>query len=257
MILFEDNDIIVCHKQAGIPVQSARIGQKDMVSILNNYLAEKSSTETGIRNRKKEPETVHVVHRLDQPVEGVLVFAKTKKAAAGLSREITEDRMKKVYHAVCCVTEKVCAQQFCQNGSQTETLVDYLVKDSRTNTSFVTEKGKKDAKRAELSYRILDYAERKDKKYLLTEINLKTGRHHQIRVQMAHAGLPLYGDRKYHENWQEFAGTGENVQLALCAVSLTLNHPVTGKNMTFDVRPANPVFEIFEKFPAVRLEGSK
>ena len=265
MILFEDKDIIVCHKPAGVPVQSARIGQKDMVSILNNHLAEiRESDEKSQRNRK-EPETVRMVHRLDQPVEGVLVFAKTKKAAAELGKQITEGSIKKIYRAVCCVTEKARGLDGGSSGGLCQ-LVDYLVRDGRTNTSSVTDKGKKDAKRAELSYRIKDTAEIDQKKYLLAEIDLKTGRHHQIRVQMAHAGLPLYGDQKYNREWEAYqlstgiseAGgiSGNQIKsdagrkvtgLALCAVSLEFRHPVTGKSMTFEVEPEAGAFHIFEE----------
>ena len=268
LILYEDRDIIVCHKKAGIPVQSARIGQKDMVSILNNYLAEKrreAKTDTG---RRDVLEPVKVVHRLDQPVEGVIVFAKTKKAAAGLGRQIVEGSMKKIYHAVCCVTEKASSQEWYEKienlmpdemsdrisserrqsrelSGRTYQLVDYLVRDGRTNTSCVTDKGKKDAKRAELSYQILNAAEIHKKKYLLAEIELKTGRHHQIRVQMAHAGLPLYGDIKYNDGCCGFGR--KNPGLALCAVSLTFCHPVSGKQMTFETRPEAEIFNIFSE----------
>ena len=223
-ILYEDKELIVCRKPAGIPVQCAGIRQKDMVSILNNYLFEKDG---------KMPK-LHVVHRLDQPVEGVLVFAKTGKAAAELGRQAGDGRMKKIYRAVCCGPQH-------QEPSGTDdrkkvTLVDYLVKDGRENRSFVSDKNRKGAKRAELSYWIV---ERKHP-YLLTEIELKTGRHHQIRVQMAHAGMPLYGDRKYQQNGQE-----QGRYPALCAVSLSFIHPVSGKNMTFEVKPEGEIFRIF------------
>lgn len=288
MILFEDKDIIVCHKPAGIPVQSARIGQKDMVSILNNYLAEKQEAgrqtqkqrkNPQIQKGRKEPGTVKVVHRLDQPVEGVLVFAKTKRAASELGKQITEGNVKKTYQAVCCVTGKVLEQEWYEDieklssgglnqntkfSERTYQLIDYLVKDGRTNISSVTDKGKKDAKRAELSFRILDMVKITEKKYVLAEINLKTGRHHQIRVQMAHAGLPLYGDRKYNSEWEnyqsdierfrsetlsenfEVSGSGKKAEdLALCAVSLGFFHPVTGKYMTFEVKPEAEIFGVF------------
>lgn len=336
LILYEDKDIIVCHKMAGIPVQSARIGQKDMVSILNNYLAEKrreAKADTGRKGgkeclersgskdmaecteksgRKDALEPVKVVHRLDQPVEGVIVFAKTKRVAAGLGRQIAEGSMKKIYHAVCCMTERASNQEWYEKienlipdemsdripsekrqgkelSGRKYQLVDYLVRDGRTNTSCVTDKGKKDAKRAELSYRILNAAEIHKKKYLLAEIELKTGRHHQIRVQMAHAGLPLYGDTKYNDKWEEYrlnfdapdaemasgrlgqsasdrsvfdvpgeetesCGPGyqvsgnsgrKNPGLALCAVSLTFCHPVSGKQMTFETEPESEIFTVF------------
>lgn len=322
LIIYEDGDIIVCRKPAGIPVQSARIGQKDMVSILNNYLAEKhreAKPDPGRKDMTAQPkksgqkdtlEPVRVVHRLDQPVEGVIVFAKTKRAAAGLAKQLNDGRMKKIYHAVCCVTEGVCRREwygemknllpdeiadftpdeivdFMSDGitgrmadkmpgerrrdqllsGRIYQLVDYLVRDGRTNTSCVTDKGKKDAKRAELSYRILDAAKVHKKIYLLAEIELKTGRHHQIRVQMAHAGLPLYGDTKYNDDWEKYrldfhapdvkpssggleyqvSGSSErkNPGLALCAVSLTFCHPVSGDQMTFETKPEAEIFNIF------------
>ena len=230
MILFEDKDIIVYHKPAGIPVQSAAIGQVDLVSKLNNYLGK---------------DMIHVVHRLDQPVEGIIVLAKTKQAAAELGKQVTDGRMKKMYRAVCC---------YQMSGDEKEVdgkchqLIDYLVKDGRKNVSTVTGKDRRDAKKAELSFRVLakkrmteDHGE-----LLLTEIELKTGRHHQIRVQMSHAGFPLYGDRKYNEKWERFLTNEEQLQLALCAVSLTFFHPRTKKTMDFAICQENKIFAIFE-----------
>lgn len=260
-ILYEDDDLIVCHKKAGIPVQSARIGQKDMVSILNNYLAE-----------RKTAQEVFVVHRLDQPVEGVIVFAKNKKAAAGLSKQITDGSMKKRYQAVVCVTaqgEKLLrklenATELSgshENEGATEenyTLIDYLMKNGKTNRSEVVDQGRKEAKKAELSFQMIE----KREKYAMVSINLKTGRHHQIRVQMSHAGLPLYGDQKYHANWQEYvrkkeepenelfgyfgsAPAKKNPSLALCSVELQFLHPSTGKKMKFETKPTSEAFGFF------------
>lgn len=287
-ILYEDGELIVCRKPAGIPVQSAKIGQKDMVSILNVYFAEAQADRKippGGANRKQEDRrncpSVHVVHRLDQPVEGVLVFAKTKSAAAGLSRQVSDGSMEKVYQAVCCAagaeTDRRKQAAVVSEGKSADgnkdyepgreyCLVDYLVKDGRTNTSSVAEQGSRDAKRAELSFfvketRTLGMQDCSgenaggDRKLVLAEIRLKTGRHHQIRVQMAHAGLPLYGDRKYNESWQEFSAesdkafgdgqkTGKTTP-ALCATSLSFRHPKTGKKMEFMVKPRADVFSLF------------
>jgi 23S rRNA pseudouridine1911/1915/1917 synthase len=250
MILFEDKDIIVCHKRSGLAVQSARIGQKDMVSMLNNHLA-------------KDQETVRVVHRLDQPVEGVIVFAKNKKAAAHLSRQITEGSMKKIYHAVCCVTDRVdpVISDTIHHSPDSEPfrktfhLEDYLVKDGRSNTSRIASRNEKEARYAELYFRILgtlysaqlpSSPAKKDAQYLLAEIDLQTGRHHQIRVQMAHAGLPLYGDQKYNPAWEDYLirdSDSKRSSAALCAVSLTFRHPSTGQTMTFEVTPSDTVFQ--------------
>ena len=277
MILYEDKDIIVCHKMAGIAVQSARIGEKDLVSMLNNHLMEQA-------DQRMEP--VRVVHRLDQPVEGIVVFAKNKKAAALLSAQITDGSMKKVYQAVCCVTEagghwipeaegiqKADVPPDRDEGAATgrkvlwHSLTDYLVKDAKTNSSAVVTKDRKGAKEARLSFWILSYREVQEQRmaeagavlgYALAEIHLATGRHHQIRVQMAHAGLPLFGDRKYNPDWELYAKAwmvNESAdhaahrlpaaELALCATELTFRHPKTGKPMHFQVRPQKSVFQTF------------
>lgn len=241
MILYEDKEILVCRKSSGIAVQSARLGEKDLVSILNNHLAEQAKMREASGNGAKKKkaaggagfEPIRVIHRLDQPVEGVLVFAKTKKAAAGLSKQVTDGTMKKTYQAVCCVTEE--GRKWLEDAAKWHTLTDYLVKDTRTNTSSVTEKGRKDAKEARLSFRIAarlgDLA--------LAEIELDTGRHHQIRVQMAHAGLPLYGDVKYHAAWRQYVTDGP----ALCASRLEFVHPTTGKRMAFETKPEREIFK--------------
>lgn len=309
-ILYEDADLIVCHKPAGIAVQSARVGQKDMVSILNNHLADKQTgrgdafaESSGKRTARREIPAVYVVHRLDQPVEGVLVFAKTKRAAAELSRQVADGSMEKIYWAVCCATKETfeterqpgrSAGKLSENDTQkrvfgfpeigkTYQLVNYLVKDGRTNTSSIAKDGDRAAKRAELFFRVreklsLGRAESADGclktkdscadgglTYCLAEIKLKTGRHHQIRAQMAHAGLPLYGDRKYNERWEDFllpsarqdgvspgkTGTG----LALCAISLAFSHPTTGKRMTFRTEPTGEAFQLFSDREGGRERG--
>ena len=218
-ILYEDGQLLVCRKPAGVPVQSGKVGQKDMVSILRNY-----------RNGKEGDTYIGLVHRLDQPVQGVMVFAKTKMAAAGLSRQITDGRMKKQYLAV------TCGKPMKKQGA----LVDYLLKDGRTNTSSIVPEGTKGAKRAELRYRII--AETPG--YALAEIDLLTGRHHQIRVQMAGAGMPLAGDRKY--NLSDAGQTEKYV--ALAAHRLSFEHPVLKKEICFEGKPEGVIFKKFESF---------
>ncbi len=218
-ILYEDGQLLVCRKPAGVPVQSGKVGQKDMVSILRNY-----------RNGKEGDTYIGLVHRLDQPVQGVMVFAKTKMAAAGLSRQITDGRMKKQYLAV------TCGKPMKKQGA----LVDYLLKDGRTNTSSIVPEGTKGAKRAELRYRII--AETPG--YALAEIDLLTGRHHQIRVQMTGAGMPLAGDRKY--NLSDAGQTEKYV--ALAAHRLSFEHPVLKKEICFEGKPEGAIFKKFESF---------
>ena len=157
-ILYEDKQIVVCRKHAGMAVQSARIGQMDMESALKNYL------KGGF---------VGIVQRLDQPVEGILVFGKSSKATANLNRQQQDGRMKKKYLAV--FTGKV------KEGNKLE---DVLIKDSKTNTSRVVPEGTPQGKKAVLYYKILKVTETAG----LAEVTLQTGRHHQIRVQMSQIG---------------------------------------------------------------------
>ena len=206
-ILHEDDDIIVCVKEAGVATQTRQIGQKDMESMLRTY-----------RMQKGESSYIGVVHRLDQPVSGVMVFAKNKEASAHLSRQIATKAADKCYYAVTDgVPEKKKA-----------TLEDYLLRDGKTNLSKVVSSKTEGAKRAELSYEVI--AQKEDKAIL--RVQLATGRHHQIRVQLAQAGWPIVGDRKY--NFKEnMKPSGE--QLALCSYRLAFKHPKTNKNVAFEI----------------------
>lgn len=207
-IIYEDKHIIVCRKPAGTAVQSARVGTQDMVSILKNYL----SQQTGTSNPY-----LAVIHRLDQPVEGLLVFAKDPRSAAALNRQMTGSGFGKYYYVV------TSASPVPSEG----VLANDIVKDARSNTSRICPPGTPGSKKARLSYRLL----RQLPCGTLLEIHLDTGRHHQIRVQMAHIGCPLVGDRKY--------GGAENVNgLMLCAFRLEFTHPVTGEMLTFQYEPA-------------------
>ena len=167
-ILYEDQDIIVCLKPAGIPTQTSRPGLPDMVSILKNHIYQNSA-------HKKQP-YLAVIHRLDQPVEGLLVFAKTPAAAKELNRQLQSFGFGKYYQAVLLG----CPQ------TADGILEDYLVKDGRTNTSRICTEETPGAKVARLSYHIA----KTTAEFSLAEIHLDTGRHHQIRVQMAHLAVP-------------------------------------------------------------------
>lgn len=226
-IIYEDKEIIVCHKPAGFAVQNARFGTMDMENALKNYIAAK---EPG-----KMP-YIGIVHRLDQPVEGVLVFAKTAAAAKELSRQMSAGEMCKEYLAV--TSHKPL--------NNTGILEDYLKKDGKTNTSGVVPEGMPGAKKARLSYRFLaevqSVSTESGNKYLIG-ISLETGRHHQIRVQMAHAGMPLLGDRKYNPDEKTA------LPLGLCSCELRFCHPKGRKNMKFHVVPQG---ETFKEFPDIR-----
>ena len=228
-ILYEDKEILVCHKPAGIATQTSRVGQADMVSEVTGYLA--SRTEAA----NKKP-YLGVVHRLDQPVEGILVFAKNQTAAAALSRQASGEWMEKEYLAV------VCGKEIPQSGE----LTDYLVKDGRTNTSRVVPPEVKDAKKAVLEYEILEkkLPEENDLCQLaLVRVRLHTGRHHQIRVQMANAGMPLLGDHKYADEAALAVSRHlELKEIALCASRLAFDHPKTEKRMQFQIAPEGTAF---------------
>lgn len=214
-IIYEDTEVLVCKKAAGIAVQTAKFGQQDMVSLLKNY-----------RAMKKEEPYIGLVHRLDQPVEGVMVFAKSKQAAANLSKQISEKQTDKYYYAVVCGKPK----------EKQANLVDYLCKDGKKNTSGVVTKETVGAKRAELFYEVVE--EKEDK--ALLRIELKTGRHHQIRVQLSHMGCPIYGDSKYNKFYEE--EKRGYMPLALCAYKIAFFHPKNRKKMEFQIQPEGEGF---------------
>lgn len=214
-VLYEDNHIIVVIKPYNIPSQSDKTNDIDMLSLVKEYIKEKY----------QKPGNVYVglVHRLDRPVGGIMVFAKTSKAASRLSESIRNKSFSKTYLAV------VNGKFEKQNG----VLEDYLWKDEALNMSKVVSKDKKNAKLARLTYEVL--AEKND--LSLVKINLETGRHHQIRVQFSNAGHSLYGDQKY--------GKGPmGKQIALWAYRLEFKHPVKDEIMKFEALPErNDVFD--------------
>lgn len=228
-IIYEDDDIIVCYKPAGVATQTRRLGQQDMESYLRNY-----------RAAQKESAYVGIVHRLDQPVEGVMVFAKNQKAAASLSRQIKEHTTEKYYYAASCgngaeSTNKVYCEETRVDKPDINTLIDYIVFDRRTNTSSISSSKDSQAKKAVLQYRVINDKETTES--TIFDIKLLTGRHHQIRLQLANMGYPLIGDTKYGNN-----ETGK--QLALCSYRISIDHPSSGERMTFEIKPKNPEFEI-------------
>lgn len=218
-ILYEDAHILVCIKPHGVPTQSRRAGTPDMESLVKNHIYQ-SAPEKG------EP-YLAVIHRLDQPVKGILVFAKTPFAAKELNRQLQSHGFAKYYRAL---TDG--------HPSQKEgTLEDYLIKDGRANTSRVCASGTAGAKLARLHYAVVeqgpflfDQAPNDDAPRTELDIRLDTGRHHQIRVQLAHMGCPIAGDTKYNQKAQEARGW-QNI--CLCAYRLEFLHPKTHKNMTF------------------------
>ena len=205
-VIYEDNHIIVVEKIPNIPSQEDKTGDVSMFGIVKKYIKEKY----------KKPGNVYLglVHRLDRPVGGIMIFAKTSKAASRLSNQVREKVFKKQYLAV--VEGKL--------EKTKGTLENYLYKDTKNNTSYVVDKNKKQAKLAKLDYEVIEY--NKKENVSLLKINLHTGRHHQIRVQLSNIGHSIYGDQKYGK-------AGKNKQIALWAFKLTIIHPTKKDKMEF------------------------
>lgn len=204
-VLYEDNHIIVVVKPFNIPTQEDSSKDKDMLTIIKDYIKEKYN----------KPGNVYLglVHRLDRPASGVMVFARTSKAASRLSDEVRNRTIKKTYLAIVHGKTK-----------EQEKLVDYISKDNKTNNSYID---KTSGKESILTYTRLKYDENDD--LSLIKVELETGRHHQIRLQMSNIGHPLYGDQRY--------GKQDKKQLALFAYKLEFTHPVTKEQMTFKKLP--------------------
>ena len=202
-VLYEDNHIIVVVKDYNIPVQEDSSKDDDMLTLIKKYLKEKYN----------KPGNVYLglVHRLDRPVGGVMVFAKTSKAASRLSNEIRLKRVEKRYMALVHNITK-----------EKDVLVDKLLKDEKTNTSYVSDNGKESI----LEYNLIE----KRGNMSLLDINLITGRHHQIRVQLSHHGYPIYGDQKYGID-------KSGIQIHLWAYKLKFKHPTKDEIMEFVYYP--------------------
>lgn len=219
-IIYEDNHIIVVEKIPNIPSQADKTEDTDMLTLIKEYIKEKYN----------KPGNVYLglVHRLDRPVGGVMVFAKTSKSAARLSEEVRNKTFKKQYLVV--VDGKL--------EQDKGTLEDYLLKNEKNNLSKVVKEGTKNSKFASLDYEVLKYNEEINLSVL--KINLHTGRHHQIRVQLSSRNHSIYGDQKY--------GTrGRGKQIALWAYSLEIVHPITKEKMLFTSLPEiNGTWKIIE-----------
>lgn len=209
-VLYEDNHIIVVVKPNNIPSQGDKSGDEDMLTIIKKYIK--------VKYNKPGEVYLGLVHRLDRPTGGVMVFAKTSKAASRLSEQIRNKQIKKKYIAVC--DRKLEKEKDCFR--------DFLLKTEKTNMSRTVAEGTKNAKEAILDYEVIKYNEKTN--LSTVKIDLHTGRHHQIRVQFASRGHSLYGDQKY--------GTrGRGKQLRLWAYYLSFIHPITKEVLEFENIP--------------------
>lgn len=209
-ILYEDNHLLVVEKPVNIPSQKDESNDPDMLGILKEDLK--------IRFNKPGDVYLGLVHRLDRPVGGVMVFAKTSKAASRLSEQIRKGEFKKKYLTIVHGALKE------QRGK----LINYLLKDSSTNIVSSVNQGIEGSKEAILEYEVADY----NKELSLVKINLLTGRSHQIRVQFSTLGHPIYGDQKYGERINK-----PGQQIALWSNKIVLNHPTKNEVMTFICNP--------------------
>ena len=223
-VLYEDNHLLVVEKPANVPVQADASGDEDLLTACKGYIKEKYA----------KPGEVYLglVHRLDRPVGGVMVFARTSKAAARLTAQCSAHRARKRYAASV------------EGSAPGEgRLADFLWKDERTNTTSVVPEGTPGAKLAKLSFRTLA----REGDLSLLDVDLQTGRPHQIRVQLSHAGFPIHGDQRYNPAAQ----VGE--QIRLWAYALTIVHPTLKEEMTFYALPPFGEFPTAVKYlPAFR-----
>ena len=213
-IIYEDNHLLVVEKPINIPVQKDDSNDTDFLTILKKY----------IKDKYQKPGNVYLglVHRLDRPVGGIMVFAKTSKSASRLSEQVRNNKFKKIYYAVV-------------EGNITEagTFKDKLKKDHKANISKVSKEGKEAVLRFEKISSI--------SKFSLVKIELETGRSHQIRVQFSSRNFPLYGDKKYNKN------SKDEKQIALFAKELSFYHPITKELMNFSLElPKRYPFSLFD-----------
>ncbi|MCF0110312.1 MAG: RluA family pseudouridine synthase [Erysipelotrichaceae bacterium] len=218
-VLYEDNHVIVVEKPVNVPVQADSSEDYDLLTMIKDDLK--------IRHNKPGNVYLGLVHRLDRPVGGIMVFAKTSKAASRLSEQVRTRTIEKTYLAIV------------HNASslpESQTLRDYLAKDHKTNTVSVVSPKHPQAKEAILSYELLETKE----PLALVKVHLQTGRSHQIRVQFASRNHALWGDQRYNRK----AVTGQ--QIALYAYQLSFVHPTTKEQLTFTRLPQASVWEEFD-----------
>lgn len=220
-VTYDDAAITLCEKPIGVSSEVSD-GVTDLPSRLLSYYTKNG--ETG---------TPYVLHRLDMAVGGLMVYAKTKEAAAFLSREIAEGRLEKRYLAVV-------AGDVAETLGSEGALFDYLFKDSRKNKSFAVSKKRRGVKEARLTFSVLGKTAYENGTLSLVSIRLETGRTHQIRVQFSSRGFPLWGDGKY--------GSRIKGDIALFSKSLTFLHPVSGQEVSFSLpMPDRMPFCLFEE----------
>lgn len=246
-ILYEDEYIIACIKPYGIPSQGDKTYGVDMITLVKEYLYDQDSSNT------EEP-YVAVINRLDRPVAGIILFAKDEDTAAKLSDMVQDRDISKYYQAVV-------------NGFMEEPegeLCDYLLHDKKTNVTKVVPKGTKGSKYAELHYEVLDELDTDEGPVSYILVELLTGRHHQIRCQMAAHGTPVCGDTKYNPQFSNNQpnkagnkgknkagsrkkGNSRKSEIGLFSTRMEFTHPITGENIFLHREPEGEAFEIMDQ----------
>lgn len=220
-IIYEDEYLLVAVKPQEIPVQSDKTGDLDFLSVCKNHY-----------------EDLFLIHRLDRPVGGTMVFAKDRNIAQKLNSAMSNGEFNKEYLAVVKGISK-----------ENDELFHYLLKNERLNKSKVVQKGTHKAKEARLKYSRIEVANHKNEDYSLINVNLLTGRHHQIRLQLKTVGIPIVGDRKYNDR-NYFRTT-----LGLWSHKLSFNHPITDEFLEFKAFPRD--IKAFDLFENSSKEGTK
>ena len=227
-VKYEDAHLLIAVKPGGVPAQGDKTGSPDMVSYVKDYLFERDPSAG-------EPYTA-VINRLDRPGGGLMLFAKTPEAAAKLSDLLQDGGIEKYYQAV--ITGEI--------PDEAGELTDYLVRDPKTNMSKVVDKNAKGAKKAVLTYELIDELETDEGILGLLLIRLITGRHHQIRCQLASRGCGIYGDVKYNPR---FKGRKGAKTIGLYSTRIEFDHPITGEHVRVKQEPEG------EAFSAIDLES--
>ncbi|MEN8912417.1 MAG: RluA family pseudouridine synthase [Polaribacter sp.] len=216
-VLFEDNHILIVNKRAGDITQGDKTGDKPLSEVVKEY----------VKDKYNKPGNVFIgtVHRLDRPTSGIVIFARTSKALERLNKMLRDKVIQKTYWAIVKNQPKV----------KTDTLTNFLKKDSKKNKSFVYKKEIEGSKKATLHFKVIQQLDN----YSLLEVDLETGRHHQIRTQLSHIGSPIKGDLKYG-----FDRSNKDGSISLHARKINFVHPVTKEIITIIApTPTDPIWK--------------
>lgn len=252
-IIYEDEDLLVVYKPAGLATETKNVGEQDLESEIKNYLG---SSYLG------------TVFRLDQPVEGLILLGKTKQVSGQFAKQLTLGGLEKKYLAMVCGNVEECQAELVDHmyrtkGNRMEILPAKDIKASGTKALGMKASGQvetivdKETKKAVLRYQVRkkipctmkdDRGNAVDIPIYLLDVEIDTGRMHQIRAQLSHAGVPILGDVKYGSELSKMASSELGIKnVALCADRLSFRHPTSNELKSFEIKPENPAFQLAEK----------